>query len=536
LISKKNYIISYLFLAILIFFTVILFVNYFISNAQAAFIVIMVLAFFSIVSFFKFEASLLVLIFFMPLYHIVSQIFKTSSFLIIFSMFIGCLFGGVLYLAKQKKPLIDLEEEISIPVIIFIIFMTMSFLFVYLRIFNHFSFDTHVVSNYALNVNLKNSSKAFDMAIYQYLNYFCGFLFLFLISKIDMTRKFIGRIFYTLFSANTVVFLWLFYQIFTNLYSMEQLNATSNQGFIMAHRYGSTLIDPNALGIYSIIILLSFIGFSYYFETRSKRIISAIVILESLVLLMFSGSRSGFMGLLLIVLFYLFMSIQFIIKKIYKKRKLQIINNKRLFLISIISFLIIIILFSTVFIFILKSLDDDFLPSTLKRLKADIYLLSKGNIKEAIGNILGGRESLWKAASYIVKDYPITGVGIGMITIELPNYGKIYRIDSLPDDMADNYYLQVAAELGIFALIVNLWIFWVFIKSYKIVITIIEDKRLKYLISNAFLILPIMLVMFIFGPHTYFMVVTFLFYFFMAFIVNFSNRYVKNINLQDKSS
>ncbi|GAI01720.1 unnamed protein product, partial [marine sediment metagenome] len=52
---------------------------------------------------------------------------------------------------------------------------------------------------------------------------------------------------------------------------------------------------------------------------------------------------------------------------------------------------------------------------------------------------MGGRESLWKAAYYIVRDYPISGVGIGMITVELPNYGKYYGISELPDDMADNY-------------------------------------------------------------------------------------------------
>jgi len=126
LITRKNYITSYLFLLILIFFTFILFVNYFTSDAQGAFVILLILAFFSIISFFKFEVSLLLFIFFIPLYHVVGRFFGVSRFFTIVSMFIGCLFGGILYLAKQKKLLIDLNQKISTPIIIFTIFITIS--------------------------------------------------------------------------------------------------------------------------------------------------------------------------------------------------------------------------------------------------------------------------------------------------------------------------------------------------------------------------------------------------------------------------
>lgn len=532
MITKKNYITSYLFLLILIFFTVILFVNYFTSDAQGAFVILLILAFFSIISFFKFEVSLLLFIFFIPLYHVVGRFFGVSRFFTIVSMFIGCLFGGILYLAKQKKLLINLNQKISTPIIIFTIFMTISFLFVYLRIYDYLSFYKHYFRDYVLNVNLRSSDGGFDLAVYQYLNYFCGFLFLFLITKINITRKLINRIFYALFFSNTIVFLSLLYQIFINPYFMGQSTGIGDQSWIaantFANRYGSILVDPNSLGIYSIMFLLAFTGFAYYFKVRSKMIISLIAIFECLILLMFSGSRTGLLGLSLIILFYIFVLIYFIAGKVYRRKKINNAGNRKILIISAVSFLIIIILFSAASIFTLKSLDDDFLPVTLKRIKTDILLFSEGNIREAVGSFLGGRESLWKAAYYIVRDHPVSGIGIGMITVELPNYGKSYGINELPDDMADNYYLQVMAELGIFALIVNLWIFWTFIRPFRMAMVNIEDNRLKYLILNIFLILPVMLIMFIFGPHTYFMEIAFLFYFFVGIVINFGNKYMKN--------
>ncbi len=447
-------------------------------------------------------------------------------------MFIGCFLGGILYLAKQKKLLIDLNQKISIPIIVFTIFMTISFLFVYLRIYDYLSFYKHITRDYALNINLRSSDEGFSLAIYQYFNYFCGFLFLFLITKVNITKKFIVRLFYTLFLTNSIVFLSLVYQVIVNPYFMGQSTGISEQSWIaantFANRYASTLVDPNSLGIYTVILLLVFIGFVCYFKVKSKIIISAIAVFECLILLMFSGSRTGLLGLLLIILFYIFILVYFIFRKIYRRKKISNISNKKILLASVVSFLIIIILFSVASIFTLKNLNDDLLPVTLKRLKADISLLSEGNIREAVGNILGGRELLWKAAYYIVRDYPISGIGIGMITIELPNYGKIYGMVNLANDMADNYYLQVAAELGIFVLMINLWIFWVFIRSFRMGMVSIKDKKLKYLMLNMFLILPVMLIMFVFGPHTYFMEITFLLYLFMGLIVNFGDKYARN--------
>ena len=311
ILKKNNYIVNSFFLFLVVFFTVILFVQNFTGNTLNGIILLSILLVFLIVSLIDLQWAVLLFVFFIPLYHVIGLLFGISRFLTITSMFLGCLFGGIVYLTKKKKFLIDFNLRITKPIIIFTIFITISFLFVYLRIYDYLSFYKHYFRDYIINVNLLSSGHGFSMAIYQYMNYLCGFLFLFLLTKIDISRKFLVKLFYTLFAANSIVFLSILYQVFVNPYFMGQSTWIGKQGWISsgvyANRYGSTLIDPNSLGIYSILILLAFIAFSYYFKIRSKIIISTVAIIECLVLLMLSGSRTGLSGLLVIILVYLFM-------------------------------------------------------------------------------------------------------------------------------------------------------------------------------------------------------------------------------------
>jgi hypothetical protein len=59
----------------------------------------------------------------------------------------------------------------------------------------------------------------------------------------------------------------------------------------------------------------------------------------------------------------------------------------------------------------------------------------------------------------MIRDYPLTGVGTGAYIIELPNYLKIMNAPSRHTDSAENYFLQIGAELGLIGLILIVWIF-----------------------------------------------------------------------------
>jgi len=75
--------------------------------------------------------------------------------------------------------------------------------------------------------------------------------------------------------------------------------------------------------------------------------------------------------------------------------------------------------------------------------------------------------SIWKGAAYMIKDYPVAGVGIGAFIIELPNYAQTHQFPLRITDSAENYFIQVFAELGIMGLFFALWIFWLILKRMK---------------------------------------------------------------------
>ena len=100
----------------------------------------------------------------------------------------------------------------------------------------------------------------------------------------------------------------------------------------------------------------------------------------------------------------------------------------------------------------------------LKRLQTLIYRLEKGGISESLGIRWS---SHWKMAAYMMKDYPMSGLGIGAYIIELPNYSKLYKNYYYKTDSAENYFIQVGAELGLVGLFFSLWIFWEIIKQIR---------------------------------------------------------------------
>lgn len=74
----------------------------------------------------------------------------------------------------------------------------------------------------------------------------------------------------------------------------------------------------------------------------------------------------------------------------------------------------------------------------------------------------------------MIKDYPLSGVGLGAYIIELPNYYKNDKDMPRPDiqpfrriDTAENYFLQLGAELGLVGLAVCFWLFWLIFKQMR---------------------------------------------------------------------
>jgi O-antigen ligase len=102
------------------------------------------------------------------------------------------------------------------------------------------------------------------------------------------------------------------------------------------------------------------------------------------------------------------------------------------------------------------------------------FLFSKPVVKERIKNIVNPREwsfrlPLYKSSILIWKDYPISGVGIGMLkkVLHTAKY-KLPQNYPIAEELtlhAHNTYLELGAEMGILGLLSFLFIFATFFKK-----------------------------------------------------------------------
>lgn len=68
------------------------------------------------------------------------------------------------------------------------------------------------------------------------------------------------------------------------------------------------------------------------------------------------------------------------------------------------------------------------------------------------------RGRLWQTAWAMMKDYPVTGVGVGGFVIEASNFARLHSIPGVISQSAENYGLQAGAELGWPGLLLLFWL------------------------------------------------------------------------------
>jgi hypothetical protein len=207
----------------------------------------------------------------------------------------------------------------------------------------------------------------------------------------------------------------------------------------------STFKDPNSFAAILTAFIPVLLGTAFFFQAK-LRFFSVILIILSLLVFPLAGSRSGFLALGVSLLSFL---ILFLISSEMKPRKKVI---------AISSFFIILALLSGVLLFSFKeSILSQRLGWSLDVLRAET----------SWNQLFKGRFELWKAAILMTKHYPLSGVGVGSYIVELPNYLKLLGSGFRFIDSAENYFVQVAAELGFIGLIIVFWLFYEVIKQMK---------------------------------------------------------------------
>jgi O-antigen ligase len=119
-----------------------------------------------------------------------------------------------------------------------------------------------------------------------------------------------------------------------------------------------------------------------------------------------------------------------------------------------------------------------------------------------IGMVKGDRGPMWQRAALVVGQFPVSGIGLGAFRTEIPNFIDRNTEKNLFRDNANNWYLQVSAEMGLIGLLLALIVLGVVLRE---ALRLALSRRLEGSQAAIACLLcgsvTAMMLMFIVGPH-----------------------------------
>jgi O-antigen ligase len=238
------------------------------------------------------------------------------------------------------------------------------------------------------------------------------------------------------------VFLSLLFSFFQKYGSLRTGNTPY---WVLLHQMNATFKDPNSFAGFLAAFFPLLLGLHFSFRRRGKLLSW---LLMALVFFVFPwlGARSAFLAILVSLAVFLILAL-ISAPKILNKKYIPFILVSGLLFLGVFSF------------FILSK------ESRLwQRLGWSFSVFSQ---KISWTEFLSHRRYFWNSALYMIKDYPLTGVGIGAYIIELPNYLFLHRLHFASTDSALNYAFQVGSEFGLVGLIVVFWLIMEIVRTIK---------------------------------------------------------------------
>lgn len=489
------------------------------------------------------KLGLYLFIFFIPLLNSLTTILEIQPVPIILFFFFAFFMGFILNLFNNDfqsrselfGPIKFFESEISRVFLIFIIILSLSAAITIFRYSNFFPFITNNYHNLKVNINGFDSNSAILWTLSFFFNYFIGFALFFAVFNIlknirDLINALVVLIFSTFLTS-----IFAIYQYFINPF------IGSFKFWVETGRLNATFSDPNAMGAYCLLIFPIFISLIIMAHRWYSRLIFCILFVFFMLMVIFSGSRSALLGIILTIIIFLILGLKRLIrfiKKLPKKRKVAAVIT----IIVIILIILIAITGITLTTNKIKSnvLEIGLIQRSLESIKTFMHYFKTAGPLEALKSISNYRYIFWNQAINMAKNYPLTGVGAGSYVIQLPDYLWAYHNDFSTIDYAGNYYLQVLSEFGSVGLILILFVFYFIIKKYVLYFRyqknlknqnlnrIDSDSSDNWLLVGLFISFISMILAQFFGPHTNFTEVQFTFWLIIGLMVTFIK--IKQVN------
>ena len=390
----------------------------------------------------KKEWGILLFVFIFPLinnlpyfFGIHGKIPHAPTALILFLFF----FLGWLINSAMTRTAFDFKHPIFKPLSLLSLIAVLSCIITLFRYSNFFPFLSDGIHDVVVNVNGVRAGGALMSTVFSSLNYLTGFLFFLILLSATKSKDFIKKVLVVLCCS---AFLSLTFSLLQKYYSISLGNTPY---WVMWRRINATFKDPNSLGVFLAAFILILLGIALHSRKMIKLPFIFLIIL-ALFIFPSVGSRSGLLGLVIALPVFLVMLLV----------QLRLSPKKRALL--LISFFLICVLLAVS----LTQVSEQ--ASLVKRIKFDIQQIAE---KSDPSRVFTGRLNFWLAASEMIKDYPLTGVGVGAFIVEMPNYLKTMGRRFIDTDSAENYFLQVGSELGIVGLFAVFWLFYEIIRQAK---------------------------------------------------------------------
>lgn len=412
-----------------------------------------------------------------------------TALILFLAFFLGWILNKSFFYSKS-----DIEHSVFRPLFFLSLIIFISGIITFVRYANFFPFRSDKIYEFVVNVNGIRAGGALMSDVFNFLNYLTGFLFFFIIFSTIKSKEFIKKLLIVL-SISTLIS--LLFSLFQKYFSISLGNTTF---WINLHQINSTFKDPNSFGVFLAGFVPVLLGMTFSFQKKLK-LFSVFLIILALFVIPSIGSRSAFLGLIISAGTFFLLSLVSSKKDIKKK-----------FIFAVSFFLIAAILILSFVLFSKQS-------KLYNRLNWSLSLLEN---KNSLDKLFNRKFNLWKVASRMIRDYPLTGVGLGAYIVELPNYAKHMRLGIRYTDSAENYFFQAGAELGLIGLILFLWLFYEIFKQIRRCWKIPGDDKDKFILIGAISGLVSIFVNTLFHSYVGAFDVKYFFWFLVAFVFIYS--------------
>jgi hypothetical protein len=362
-----------------------------------------------------------------------------------------CLFfiGGWLGSLARNPQRLSPNAPIFKPLAIFAVLVVVSALITFYRYANFAPFLSDYVYELITNAHGVWAGGAIMSVVQFSLNYLTAIAFIFVLSRMFAAGETMKPI---IVCVQISAFVSLVFGLFQHFGHISLGNNPIS--IFLQNMINATFKDALSFGAYLGMIIPLLLGI--FFGYRGiLRMLSFLILLLAGIMLFFVGSKSGLLGLPISLLIFILLNIK-VMGRALKPRKLSF---RRLHWSSrIIAMVIVTIVLSGVIFH--KTLAKEFMGSRSFLRVKDMFA------HETLGEMSAGRiDILWKLAIPMIKDYPLTGVGMGSYIIEVSNYAKLQNVTLATPESAENYVLQVGTELGLAGVFLIAWVFWELIRQ-----------------------------------------------------------------------